>query len=221
MKLLNIWLAPFNLGNGREMKNPQSKSEFPNSKSISGYLNEYSTRIHSALASISQDELQAAFDLIEGAAIKKARIYVAGNGGSSAIADHLCCDWTKGTYVAGKASVRVHSLTANTSLLTALANDLSYEDGLSEQLKYFGDAGDVVLLISSSGNSPNIIRAAETARSKGMTVVGLSGFSGGRLKDLAQINLHVAINNYGMVEDAHQMLMHVFAQMVARARNEN
>jgi phosphoheptose isomerase len=192
----------------------------PNVETLGDYVNEYAARVKQALAQIPQDSLARAFKMIEDAATRGARVYVAGNGGSAAIADHLCCDWLKGTYSPGAPSVRVQSLTGSTALLTALANDVSYEECFSRQLEMQAKEGDLCVLISSSGNSPNVLRAAEAARTKKISTIGLSGFDGGKLKGLCDVSLHVPVNNYGMAEDSHQMLMHVFTQCLARKRDQ-
>ncbi len=140
-------------------------------------------------------------------------IYVAGNGGSASIANHLCCDVTKG---AGK-GIRTHSLVANTAMLTAMANDFSYEDSISNQLLDVLRSEDVVVLISSSGSSPNIVKAAKVARAKGNTLIGLTGFNGGDLAKEASIHLHVQSKDYGVVEDVHQSIMHCIAQYIKRS----
>jgi phosphoheptose isomerase len=104
-------------------------------------------------------------------------------------------------------------LTSNTALLTAIANDFNYSQTFSFQLELANlTADDVVLLISSSGNSENVIQAAEFAKAKGVKVIGLTGFSGGKLKTTADISLHIDCDNYGVVEDCHQSIMHVLAQ---------
>ena len=140
------------------------------------------------------------------------QIYVCGNGGSAAIADHLCCDWSKGTHFSELPALKTQSLSANTALFTACANDFGYEKSFSTQIEIFGGPGDILLAISSSGNSPNILAAVGAAREKQMTSIGMCGFSGGKLKSIADLCLHVAFDNYGLVEDAHQILMHVLAQ---------
>ncbi len=141
--------------------------------------------------------------------IKKAKmVYVGGNGGSAAISNHLCCDFMKG------ANLKVISVSCNTPLITAIANDISYEETLSYQLGKLITKEDVCILISSSGNSPNIVNAARLVKSTGAKVIGLSGFSGGKLKEIADISLHVPINNYGVVEDCHQSIMHIISQYI-------
>jgi phosphoheptose isomerase len=201
-------------------QDPRHKNQKIEGNSVTEYLRAYSRSVHEVLARISETQLQAAFDLIKDSASRGARIYVAGNGGSSAIADHLCCDWMKGTYVPGMPSLKVHSMTSNVALLTALANDFEYGKSISTQIEMLGEAGDLVVLISSSGNSPNIIEAAKVARQKKMKVLGLSGFSGGELAKIADVSLHVEAHNYGIAEDSHQILMHVLAQFLFKTREK-
>lgn len=200
-------------------QDPRFKNTLPQSETIQSYLLEYATSLSQGLAQLDPHALNRALDLIQTTSAQGKQIFVAGNGGSAAIADHLCCDFAKGTAAANHPSLKVHSLVGSTSLFTALANDFSYTEVFSKQLDYFASAGDIVILISSSGNSPNIVQAIEIARSKGLKVIGLSGFSGGKLKEMADIPLYVPINNYGIVEDSHQMIMHVLAQYIARKRD--
>lgn len=184
--------------------------------SVFQYLEDYSKCLVSALKHVEPEQLDKAHQAMWGARQKQGRIFVAGNGGSAAISNHLCCDWQKGTHVKGHKSLLVQSLAANTPLLTALGNDLGYERVFSFQLECADlQPNDLVLLVSSSGNSPNIIDAATLARERGATIIGMTGFSGGKLRQLAHISLHIPVANYGVVEDAHQMLMHVLAQFHA------
>ena len=190
----------------------------PSTRKPAEYLAEYASRVGAALEKLSAGKLDEALALLERTIARKRRVYVGGNGGSAAIADHLCCDWHKGTHVAGKPAMRVQSLTANSALFTALANDFGYEQTLSFQLETLGEEDDVAVLISSSGNSPNVVKAAEKALEKKMHVIALTGFAGGKLAKLATISLHVPVNNYGMAEDAHQMIMHTLAQVITHKR---
>lgn len=184
--------------------------------SPAAYLKEYVGKLDATLALIPAQTLQAAVDLLVETMHTGRRIYVCGNGGSAAISDHLCCDWTKGTRVIGQPVLKTHSLVANSALLTALANDSSFEDVFSSQLELFAEAGDVLVAISSSGSSANIIKAVHTAQKLGMKVLGLSGFSGGPLAKTADVSLHAPFENYGLVEDCHQVLMHVLSQFLVR-----
>lgn len=193
---------------------PRRKNRTFSAKAAKAYLLEYVESLACALEAIPADSLDAAVDLLESAMREGRRIYVCGNGGSAAIADHLCCDWTKGSKVAGIDALRTHSLASNAALFTAVANDFGYERSFSAQVEFFGQSGDVLAAISSSGNSPNVIGAVEAAKAKGMRVLGFSGFEGGALARLSDISLHVPFANYGLVEDGHQIMMHVLSQFL-------
>jgi len=134
------------------------------------------------------------------------------------MADHIVCDTAKGTYVEGQPPFRTISLMANDAILTALGNDVSYEDGISEQLKYYLKPGDAFLVVSSSGNSPNVVKAVEYANAQGAETVAFVGFKGGKLNEVAKTSVHIAVDNYGIVEDLHMSLIHVLTQyMKARS----
>lgn len=203
------------------MRDPRFQNDLPPANSLSSYLKDYAHKLEEALCQVPEKKIEDAYAILKRALANKSRIYVAGNGGSSAIADHLCCDWMKGTFIAGQPTVKVHSLTSNSALFTALANDFGYEHSISRQIEMLGDPNDVVVLISSSGNSRNIIEAAQAAIEKKMTVIGMSGFSGGKLNEISHTSLYVPVHNYGIVEDAHQVLMHVLSQFLARERDSS
>ncbi len=137
-------------------------------------------------------------------------VYILGNGGSGANASHLCEDLGKGTALPGENSLRlkVLSLTDNTSYILAWANDTSYDRIFVEQLKNFGEPGDLVIAISGSGNSPNVLRAVEWANEHGLETFGITGFSGGKLKQIAEKNFHVECNDMGVVETMHTVAFH-------------
>jgi D-sedoheptulose 7-phosphate isomerase len=152
-----------------------------------------------------------------------ATIYVAGNGGSAAIASHWVNDLGKATKRAGSPPVRVMSLSDNVSWLTALANDEGYERVFAGQLENFAKQGDVLVVISSSGNSLNLVRAVELARTRGVAIIGLLGFDGGTLKPLTDDCLLVstAKGSYGLVEPMHEMICHLLTACVAVGPEES
>lgn len=194
-------------------QDPRVKNKTFNKEHISLYLHDYAAQLSSSLQSISQENLEKARLLLIQVRNAKGRIFAAGNGGSGAISEHLGCDWHKGIHHKHLPGLKVHSLVSNSSLLTAVANDFGYDKSFSYQLEMAQlTPKDAVVLISSSGNSPNIIQAAEHAKSCGCPVLGLTGFSGGKLKQISDIAIHVPYDNYGLVEDAHQVVMHVLAQ---------
>jgi phosphoheptose isomerase len=145
-------------------------------------------------------------------------VFSCGNGGSAAIANHLQCDHVKGIATATDLRPRVVSLSASVELLTAIANDISYDDVFAYQLQAQASAGDVLIAISSSGRSPNIVRALTWARDHGLATIALTGFTGGAARATADIAVHVDGANYGVIEDLHQAVMHALAQYLRQSR---
>ena len=183
------------------LKDPKDKNQYPKASNISSFAIEYADEIKKGLAAVA-DKLEDAKHLMG-----SKRIFVGGNGGSSAISDHLACDFEKG------ASKPTINLSSRPALLSAIANDYGYEFTLSWQLMAANvDPWDTVILISSSGNSSNIIEAARAAQMHGAKILSLTGFDGGKLKTMSDVSLHVPLNNYGQVEDCHQAIMHILAQ---------
>ena len=174
----------------------------------------YMKSLNAALENQLVCPLEEFYDEIETAAILGNKIYICGNGGSAAIAEHFSCDHTKGVNLDTNLIPCIIPLTSNVSLVTAIANDIGYEYIFSKQIEFINDRNGVLIVISSSGNSGNIIRALESAKKIGMRTMALVGFDGGRvLKDnLADTIVHVPNDNYGIVEDAHSIIMHVVAQ---------
>lgn len=189
-------------------------------RTVADYLEAYADAVHAGLVGMDTAALERARAALCAATKAGRRVYSIGNGGSSAIADHLCCDFTKGTSHHACPPIRTQSLSANVPLYSALANDHAFAEVFSRQIDFYCDAGDVLVAISSSGASPNILNAVTAAQAKGVTVIGLSGFSGGELSRTADVSLHVDAFNYGVVEDCHQSLMHVLAQFIAKERDE-
>ncbi len=183
------------------------------------FVVDYYERFVQALREFDRTPMAAICDTLERVRDDGGTVWVAGNGGSAAIADHTVCDATKGTYVDGANPLRSVSLSANGPMVTALANDLSYEDVFREQLVYYLGPKDAVLLVSSSGNSPNVVAACRYAKEQGVPTIAFVGFEGGELGRLADHTVWIPAKNYGIVEDAHQSLMHVFTQYL-RVRAE-
>jgi phosphoheptose isomerase len=186
--------------------------------SIAQYFDAYAARLAEATASVSRPALAAAEAVLAAAVERDGTIYSCGNGGSAAISNHLVCDHAKGVSCDTGLRPRVHSLAATVELLTAIANDVSYADVFVHQLKLFGRPGDVLVTISSSGDSENVVRAVQWAKDNGLATIALTGFSGGRTAKLADVALHVASDNYGVVEDVHQSIMHALAQHIRMLR---
>jgi D-sedoheptulose 7-phosphate isomerase len=135
-------------------------------------------------------------------------LFVFGNGGSAALASHSACDFGKGTIVNGDRRFRVISLTDNVPLMTAWANDQRYEDVFAEQLRSYVRPGDVVLAISGSGNSPNILNGLRVARDTGALTIGLTGFQGGKMKLLCDLCIIVPSESMQVIEDFHLSVTH-------------
>jgi D-sedoheptulose 7-phosphate isomerase len=157
---------------------------------------------------------------LDEARARGATIYIAGNGGSAMIASHWVNDLGKATKAYGNPPMRVMSLSDNVSWLTALANDEGYERVFTGQLENFAAPGDVLMVISSSGNSTNLVRAVELAKNRGVESVALVGFSGGKLKEMADDVILVASQHgaYGLVESAHEMICHMITKCLAEAK---
>jgi D-sedoheptulose 7-phosphate isomerase len=176
------------------------------------YLAAYRQALSDAWQSVDQDAANRAADLLETAFSGGHTVFACGNGGSAAIANHLLCDFLKGVQTDTKLRPRVISLANSIELITAIANDIAYEEIFAYQLRTLARAGDVLITISASGNSENIVRAVRWAHDNGVGSIALTGFDGGRSAGLADVNLHVQASNYGIVEDVHQSLMHILAQ---------
>jgi D-sedoheptulose 7-phosphate isomerase len=142
------------------------------------------------------------------------QLFIFGNGGSASTASHMANDLSKATIVAGKPRMRVMALTDNIALITAWANDNSYDDVFKEQLENLLESGDLVIAISASGDSPNILRAIEFAKLRGAVTVGWTGLSGGRLKETARYCVHAPTDDVGLIESAHLVLDHLVTKQI-------
>ncbi len=147
--------------------------------------------------------------LIEKAQDKGRFVWVCGNGGSASTSAHVGCDFGKTAARPGAQALKAVSLCDNAAFLTAIANDLSFDDIFSRQLENVVSAGDIVLLISGSGNSPNLLKAAELSRKRGALVVGLLGFDGGKLRAMCDEALLIPSDQYGIIEDMHMAVAHM------------
>lgn len=160
----------------------------------------------------AKPEFQSAMNAMVQAYHRGSTVFICGNGGSAGTAGHMVNDLAKGSVVEGKKRLRVIGLADNMSLLTAYANDCGYESIFVEQMKSLWKKGDVLIAITCSGNSPNVVKAAEYAKANGGEVIGLIGFSGGKVKEFCQHPIHFKSFNYGAVEDAQLMFSHLSSQ---------
>jgi phosphoheptose isomerase len=182
------------------------------------YMAAYSKAVAAAHATVDAAAFGRAAAALHDAIERNATILTCGNGGSAAIANHFVCDHTKGARADTDIRPRVHSLVSNIEITTAIANDLAYDQVFSYQLHSYASPGDVLVAISSSGNSPNVLGALEWAKENDVGTIAMTGFTGGKARDIADISLHVAAHNYGVVEDVHQSLMHALAQFLRQKR---
>jgi D-sedoheptulose 7-phosphate isomerase len=176
------------------------------------YADAYFERFRRAVETVDRASIAAAGSLLAERSKERSMIFSCGNGGSAAISNHLVCDCMKGVRTNSWLKPRVSSLSSTIELITAIANDIGSEEIFSHQLTSMGSEGDVLIAISSSGASPNILKALHTARDMKMSTIAMTGFSGGDAARIADISLHVDMENYGVVEDVHQSLMHILAQ---------
>lgn len=195
-------------------------AEFPLARyqSADDFGRHYSQQLARALDTVDHSELDRAAKVINTAHDDGYALFACGNGGSASIANHLQCDHLKGVRVGTGLLARVQSLSTNMELFSAIANDLGYDAVFEYQLQSQARAGDVLIAISSSGKSPNIIRALEWAGANGLATIALTGFDGQPARSLATVAIHVDTRNYGIVEDAHQACMHLLAQYVRQSR---
>ena len=184
----------------------------------STYCNDYIAELQRAAASVDMAQMDRAAEALLHAYLQGNTVFSCGNGGSAAIANHLQCDHLKGVRTGTDLLPKVVSLSNNVEIMTAIANDISYDDVFSFQLESQSRSGDVLMAISSSGRSRNIVNALEWAGMNRVRTIALTGFDGGRVRELAEVALHVECHNYGVVEDMHQALMHALAQYVRQSR---
>jgi D-sedoheptulose 7-phosphate isomerase len=171
-------------------------------------------RVGEELDRIDPDQVKALSDAVYGCYQNGKTVFIIGNGGSGSNASHFCEDLGKGTLKRedfdndAKRRLRVLSLTDNTPYILAWGNDEGFDRVFLEQLKNLAGAGDLLIAISGSGNSPNILRAVDWANRHGLATFGCTGFSGGKLKGLAQKNMHVPLDDMGIVESIHLTAFH-------------
>jgi phosphoheptose isomerase len=176
------------------------------------FVDEYYRRSIETISSFDKGPLEDVLKIFLKLAETGGTLWVAGNGGSAAVADQIVCDTTKGATLDDRPAVRTVSLAANGSMLTALGNDIGYDQIFRQQLAYYLKPDDAVLLVSSSGNSPNVVEACKYAKQRGVPTIAFVGFDGGQLKQLADLAIHAEIRNYGIVEDLHMSLIHCLTQ---------
>lgn len=188
----------------------KTQEMFETTENPTQYARSYLTYLAEKAKQINEKELGQFVDVILKARDRGSAVYFIGNGGSAATASHFANDIQIGTRSAGK-PFRVQSLTDNVAILTAVGNDYGYEHIYVKQLEALVVENDVVVAISASGNSPNVIRGIEFAKTKKCITVSLTGFDGGQLQKMTDLNVHVPSNKgeYGPVEDFHMIFDHI------------
>lgn len=188
-------------------------------------VEEYKKELSVCLDAIDQVAVERCAELCKEAWKNKKTIFVCGNGGSASTASHVACDMNKGAFVNGVRPLKVVGLADNVAHFMALANDLDFSEVFTGQLRNWMEPGDVLIGISASGNSPNCVKAFEYANELGAKTIGWLGFSGGRMKELSSVAIHLPSHEYGPVEDGHLVINHMLTQVMrewlASQKNES
>lgn len=186
------------------------------------FIENYFKELKNTIDKISIQHIKKVTDVLYDAYKQDKQIFIIGNGGSASTASHFACDLAKGTlqrvYDEKEKRFRVMSLTDNVALLTALGNDLNYNDVFSQQLKNLVNPGDIVVAISGSGNSKNILNAVDSASKSGAITIGFLGFDGGKLKSKVDYYIHIPSNHYGRIEDLHLVLAHLISSYLTEMK---
>ena len=174
----------------------------------------YFSREKEVINNLNYDEIAEAVQVILDAYERETTIYVFGNGGSAATASHFVCDFNKGICEKLDKKFNLICLSDNTPIMTAIANDISFDDVFSFQLKNKLKKDDLILAISGSGNSKNVIKAVEYAKEVGTKIVGITGYSGGKLRELADYRMHVNVDDMQITEDVHMAFDHMMYRVL-------
>jgi D-sedoheptulose 7-phosphate isomerase len=172
-------------------------------------LMEYVRDLQATLAALPLEPIEQVVSILNQARLENRQVFIMGNGGSAATASHFVCDLAKNTREVGKPHFKVIGLSDNMAILSALANDEGYENVFVQQLANLLNPGDIVIAISASGNSPNVLKAIDYARETGATTIGFTGYEGGKLGLMVDLNVLVRSNCIEQVEDIHLVLEHM------------
>lgn len=181
------------------------------------FIRNYITELQNTMEYLPETLIVEVIEILHAARLNQRQIFIMGNGGSASTASHFVCDLVKNTRKEGWPDYRVIGLSDNMAVFSAFANDEGYENVFAQQLASFVQSGDIVIAISTSGNSPNVIKAVELANQAGARTIGMSGFDGGRLGSLVEIHLHVLSNCIEHVEDIHLILEHLICKALREA----
>ena len=192
------------------------KNSKENIKSSKNFAKEYLKELEKVREEIDLIKINFVTDLLQDLYENKKTLYVCGNGGSAAIANHFACDHLKGIREKTNIRPKVYSLSSNIELISAISNDIKFDDIFSFQLSSFADEDDCLLTISSSGSSKNIIKAIKWAKKNNLKTISLNGFNGGKASKISDVSINVSSKNYGIIEDIHQTIMHILAQILIK-----
>jgi D-sedoheptulose 7-phosphate isomerase len=185
-------------------------------------VKKYIEKVIGALKKIDTESISNVIEVLIETLYSDGIIYVFGNGGSAATASHMQNDFNRGISEYSNKKFKFFCLSDNVATITAIANDFSYDEIFVQQLKDRLSENDVVIAISGGGNSKNIVKAVEYAKIKGNTVIGITGFDGGKLKQLADYNLHADIDDMQVSEDIHLLFNHlIMSVLISKFRNVN
>lgn len=180
----------------------------------------YMARTRQAIEAIDKRQIESIVLALGTARETGSTVFIAGNGGSASTAEHIALDWMLGTGLSAP-PLRVVSLAQSPASITATGNDLAFEDVFSRQLKSLASKGDLLFVISASGNSPNLLKLVEYAKAIGVQVMAMTGFDGGHLAQIADLSVHVptAMGDYGVAEDLHLMIGHIVKEALIAGEN--
>ena len=181
------------------------------------FLRTYAAELQDSLSSLPWSAINDVVQHVFTAWVERRQVFIMGNGGSAATALHMAADLSKNTAVPGFPRLRAVSFNDNMALFSALGNDTAYDQVFREQVLTYVDAGDVVVAISASGNSPNVLNAVTAARELGASTIGFSGYYGGKLADMVDIPVVVPNHSIEQIEDLHMMLEHMVTASVRQA----
>ena len=181
---------------------------------LTDFFNFYTDQVSNVLKKLDKKKILQSAELIEKTIKNKKTIYVCGNGGSHAIANHYVCDYFKVLSQETKLKVKIKSLCSEASLISAISNDFSYDNVFSYQAERLMEKGDILIIISSSGNSNNVKNVLNLTNKKGFKTIGICGFKGGYLRSRCSIPIYAKINNYGISEDISHIIMHLVMQYI-------
>lgn len=189
-----------------------------------GFIDGYISELIRCLNLLDKEKIELIVDVLVAAYKKDRKVFILGNGGAASTSSHMACDLGKGTlqrvYDNTERRFRVISLVDNVALMTALANDLSFDDIFVQQLRNLVETDDVVIALTGSGNSPNVVKAVEYAKSCGAKTIGILGFkTGGKLGKMVDYSIIIDSNHYGPIEDIQLTLNHMIAAWIAKVKN--